>query len=317
MTRAVVALAALVACRHGADAPISNTPVVATPGYHGDDLALIPIDSEVVIGVNWSRAVNSELYSELVAPRLASVDELVELRSACGFDAMTAMTSMVIGMRDLDGNRTSGVGVVHGFDRARLEACVRDRSSVFKKTRPVLDGDVILAADPGGRNGAAMLFVDEHTAVIVFGPDATRAGVHAAATRTDGLRASPAFVELIAKVRTKDVMWGVANGYAKAFSGTGVKLKAIYGSIDITDNLTIDGHLVTSSPGDATSLAGMLKAQAGQLRSFVDRLDIATAGQQVDIGVAMSHAKVISLAGMMLGAVGPQSPPATPVPPSP
>ena len=309
-----VALSSFGACRHEAAAPISNSPVEARPGWTGNDLDLIPADVELVVGINWSRATKSPLYAEIVAPQLAPV---LDVFRPCHFDPLASLTSLTFGMRGID-DRTNEevVAVVHGLPRDQTVACIEKLRPELEKdgSKLAFEGDVVTLVDTHSKLGA-LEFVDDHTAVLAIGPHGTPAGLAALAKQTTGLRTSPAFVEMYGKLRTSDALWGLINGTSRAFRGMPVKLKALVGSLDATDSVAADVHLIMDSPADADQLAGLLRQQASQIQAFVDRFDISAVGAQVDVKVAMSHQKVSSLSTMLFGVARRPAPVPLPAPP--
>src|SRR5262245_27627147 len=79
----------------------------------GEDLSLLPADSEVVLGLNFAQLQQSALWKQF-SPKLMEkmCKELADFKSACGFDIMTAFQSMSIGLKGL-GGKPEGAIVVH------------------------------------------------------------------------------------------------------------------------------------------------------------------------------------------------------------
>jgi len=86
----------------------------------------------------------------------------------------------------------------------------------------------------------------------------------------------------------------------------GVKPKALFGSVNVTDGLTLDMRMRLSTPEEATQLVSMLKGQINnpQVKQMFDKLDVATDGVDAKFGVAMSQAKLQALIGMVGGMMG-------------
>jgi hypothetical protein len=89
----------------------------------------------------------------------------------------------------------------------------------------------------------------------------------------------------------------------------GVKPKAVFGSVNVTDGLTVDLRVRLGSPDEATQLVTMMKGQTSspQVKQFFDKLDVTADGADAKIAVAMSNAKlqqVIGMVGGMMGGLG-------------
>ena len=97
----------------------------------GGDLALLPADSEIVIGMNLGQMQQSALWKQFVEPRLAGGETqnvVDDFKTKCGVDPLKMIGSFTVGARGFPDNPT-GVAVVVRF-RARaglsLPAVARD-----------------------------------------------------------------------------------------------------------------------------------------------------------------------------------------------
>ena len=86
----------------------------------------------------------------------------------------------------------------------------------------------------------------------------------------------------------------------------GVKPKAVFGSINVTDGLTVDLRIRLGSPDEATQLVNMAKGQTNnpQVKQMFDKLDVTADGADAKIAIAMSNAKLQQLIGMVGGMMG-------------
>ena len=69
---------------------------------------------------------------------------------------------------------------------------------------------------------------------------------------------------MYSKINTKDSLWLLVNGNAPFMAKAaqaGVKPKAVFGSINVTDGLTVDMRIRLGSPDEATQLVNMAKGQ--------------------------------------------------------
>src|SRR6478735_9205059 len=94
-------------------------PVTATPSVvnqaGGDDLSLLPADSEMVMGLNFAQLQQSALWKQF-SPKLMDKmgSGLAEFKAACGFDPMEAIKSMSMGLKGVGGDVPDGVIIIHG-----------------------------------------------------------------------------------------------------------------------------------------------------------------------------------------------------------
>ncbi|HEU0034703.1 MAG TPA: hypothetical protein VFQ53_28960 [Kofleriaceae bacterium] len=284
---------------------------VAAPPATGDDLALLPVDSEVVMGLNFAQLQSSALWKQFVEPLLMKGDfqqKLGEFKTKCGFDPMTAVKSVSIGVKGIGASKPDGVIVVHGAEKQKVMDCFDKMQAEAKKNDATVtkDGDVVTIKTKDGDN-VAFSYVTNDTALMVVGANATAQGVKAAAAGTSALKTSAAFVEMYSKINTKDSLWMLMNGNSKAFdkmAALGVKPKAVFGSVNVTDGLTVDFRMRLDSPDQATQIANMGKQQAAGAMQMFDKLDIVNDGSDVKVSVALSNAKLQALVKQVKGMMG-------------
>jgi len=277
-----------------------------------DDLALLPVDSEVVFGINFGQLQQSGLWKEFVAPKLSSTDMagIQKFKAICGFDPMESLKGIAVGVKGWGGSEPTGVAVVHGFDKSKSMTCF-DKDGVDEAqkdgSKVTIDGDVVMVADKSGKPWG-FTFVNDSTAIAVYGPDATtKDGIKKIAAGGGSLAKSQTVVDLYGKIKTADSVWFLVNGNAPFMSkmgSLGVKPKAVFGSVNVTDGLALDLHVRLSTPDEAGNLVSMIKGQAAQAKQFFDKFDASNDAADVLIGIAMSKEKLKTLAGMLGGMMG-------------
>jgi hypothetical protein len=286
----------------------SATPVAVAGG---DDLALLPVDSELVMGLNFAQLQQSALWKQY-SPKIMekAAGDLADFKADCGFDPMEAVKSVTFGMKGLGGDKPDGVLVVHGPDKAKSMACIEKMKAkaAAKGTEVTVDGDVVLIKDKSGEP-TAFTFINDNTMVGVMGANATKDGVLAAAKGGSTLKTSPAFVEMYSKINTKDSIWGLANGNSPAFAkmgAMGLKPKAIFGSLNVTDGLTLDMRIRAEKPDDAKGFVATMQGQINnpQVKQMFDKLEVTQDGSDVKISVALSNQKLQQLTQMLGGMMG-------------
>jgi hypothetical protein len=281
-----------------ADSTAKSAPAVS------DDLSLIPVDSEIVGGLDWAGLLASPLWQKYVEPQFKSAMASLpaDFATNCG-DPAKVMSRISFGLKNLTGGSPEGVIVMYGVTKTKMIECMTKSKSTGPGTKLTRDGDYFLVTGSG--NQAAFTFLNDKTFFGVLGPQGTKEGVKKAALGGSSLKTSPTFVELYGKTKTADTMWVLINGNSKIFDGIGgkmpVKPKAVYGSINVAKDLTLDGRVRVESASQASTLSGGLNSQAGQLAMFVDKLNIGSDGADITISAALSEAKLKALIGMVGG----------------
>jgi hypothetical protein len=289
-------------------------PAVAPIGAGADDLALLPVDSEAVMGINFSQLQASPLWKKFVEPQMMKGEfpqKLGQFKAKCGFDPMTAIKSLSIGMKGVGGDNPDGVIVVHGAGKKESLDCFDKMKDEAAKSGDEIsrDGDVVLVKSKKGET-VAITFVNDTTAVAVVGPNASKDGVKKAAQGGSALKSSPAFVEMYGKINTQASLWMLVNGNAKVFdkaASMGVKPKAVFGSVNVTDGLSVDVRMRLESADQATQRANAFNGQLAGFKSMVDKLEVGNDGSDVKVSVAMSQQKLEALVknlGAMFGGRG-------------
>ena len=276
-----------------------------------DDLSLLPADSEMVMGLNFAQLQQSALWKQF-SPKLMekAASGLAEFKAACGFDPMEKIKTVSLGMKGLGGNTPDGAVVIHGLDKAQSMACLdKAKAEAAKKGSEItVDGDVFTVKAKSGET-TAWTFVDGDTLLGVLGPTASKDTVIAAAKGTSALKTSQTFVEMYSKINTKESMWLLINGNAafmQKAAQAGVKPKAVFGSINVTDGLTVDMRIRLATADEAKQLVTMMQGQTNnaQVKQMFDKLDVTADGTDAKIAVAMSNQKLQQLVGMVGGMMG-------------
>jgi hypothetical protein len=284
---------------------------VSAVAGNADDLSLLPVDSEMVLGLNFAQLQQSALWKQF-SPKLMDKmsSGLAEFKQACGFDPLEAVKSVSMGMKGLGADKPDGAVVIHGPEKGKVMACLeKAKVEAAKKGNEItIDGNVFLVKDKSGAN-SAFTFVNDTTLLGTMGAAGTKDGVLAAAKGTSALKTSQTFVEMFSKINTKESLWILMNGNSPIFSkmgSMGVKPKAIFGSINLTDGLTVDMRMRLATADEATSFVNMIKPQITnpQVKQMVDKLDVTTDGTDVKFSMGMSNQKLQSLIQMVGGMMG-------------
>lgn len=296
-----------------AEKPAGQTAEAPAPAAAatGDDLSLLPVDSEMVLGLNFAQLQQSALWKKFVEPQLMKGDtqaKLAEFKTKCGFDPMASVSSISMGLKGLGADSPDGVIVVHGPDKTKVLACLDKMKEEAAKDGSTIekDGDVVSIKNKNG-DQFSFTYVNDSTIVGVVGKDANSAGVKKAAAGGSALKTSAAFVEMYGKIKTGDSLWILMNGNSKAFdkaAAMGFKPKAVFGSVNVTDGLAVDMRVRLDTPEQAKQITDMAKGQTQQFVKMVDKLDIVAEQADVKINVAMSAQKLEQLVQQFAGMMG-------------
>lgn len=276
-----------------------------------DDLSLLPADSEMVMGLNFAQLQQSALWKQF-SPKLMekAASGIAEFKAACGFDPIEQIKSVSLGMKGLGGDTPDGAVVIHGIDKGKSMACLDKAKVEAAKSGSdiTVDGDVFTVKDKTGQL-TAWTFVSGDTLLGVLGPTASKDAVVAAAKGTSALKTSQTFVDMYAKINTKDSLWLLINGNAPFMAKAaqaGVKPKAVFGSVNVTDGLTVDLRIRLASADEAKNLVTMMQGQTNnpQVKQMFDKLDVTADGADAKIAIAMSNQKLQQLIGMVGGMMG-------------
>lgn len=284
-------------------------------GASGDDLSLLPVDSELVLGINVAQVEQSALWKQLVEPKIMASNDfntkLADFKTKCGFDPMSAVQSISIGLKGLGADKPNGAFVVHGLDKTKTWACLDTMKADITKdgTEFTKVGDVATFKNPKNNSTVAVTFVNDNTLLATIGDQGTPDGVKAAAAGKSALKSSPQFVDMYGKVKTSDSLWGLMNGNSKAFDkmgSMGFKPKAMFGSLNVTDGLSVDLLMRLETPDAAASLTQLAKSQLDHAQQMVDKAEVSNDGADVKFSIAMSNQKLQDLIknfGGMIGAM--------------
>jgi hypothetical protein len=277
------------------------------------DLDVIPVESDMVIGVDLAQAQQSALFRDFALPmmtRSGDVQSIIEtLKTKCNIDPMTAATRLTAGIKDPGGANPDVVAVLHGIEKAKAMPCLDQvkEELAAQKLEVAKDGEVVTIKSD--RGNVAFTFTGDTTAVVVAGPKANKERVLEVAQGKSTLKTSKEFNEMYSRVMTTHTAWALVNGQtplvAKNLERINVKSKAIFGSANVTDGLEITGRIRVATEEQAKNLADLMKSQSGLIESMAQKLEIEPEGSDVRFGVKMTQQQLKSVLtfarGMMRG----------------
>jgi hypothetical protein len=272
-----------------------------------DPLGFLPLDSELVIGVDVDQLKKSMFWPPVAAKiSQAGGSSFTSFKAICGFDPMQTVRAMSLGIKNIGQKTPDGVLVVHGLDRAALMACMEKGAKSGGKIA-IENGIVVITSDDG--SAVAFAFVDASTVVGVIGATASAGQLKAVLAAGSPLRGSAAFGELVGKTNLEASGWMVMNGNASVFDqmagAVGSRPKAAFGSVSVISGVSMDLHLRLDTAAQAQQLSTMANNQAGMARAMFTRLDITTDAADVVVQLAMTDqqlSNLLQMAGVSLAA---------------
>ena len=291
--------------------PTAAPRAIASRSVANSDLSLLPADSDLVFGINFAQLRGSAIWQQYIAPKLATADELRTFETLCGFDPLTSLGSMSVGLRGVMGAAdVTGVIVIHGFEKTKAMTCF-DKHGVADAqqdgSKVDVDGDVVLLTDKDGGH-TAFTFIDAKTALVVLGPEAaTKQSVEHIAAGSD--ETETVFADALQSVNTDDSVWMMISDRSPVVAMvnlatapyTSTHFGTSYFSMNVTDTLAIDAGVRLGSPAAVTTFVDKLQKaisttpELAGLTRYFDQLDIFADGSDVIVSMAMGGAQVAEL----------------------
>ncbi len=305
MFRGALALACAAACTHPSTPPVApeltNRVAVATPRHDGNPLDYVPIDADVVIGLDFQRLQRGALWQRFVAPAIAkNVAQLALFHQTCGFDPLATVTTVVMGATSVGHPDGSVAIVIQGPERVAMSDCMTKLVRIStREAHPIVqDGEAFYGGLPDGKQ-YAVAFPGDHTMLVVTGPTADKGTLATRLARKNSVTTSQAFTEVLGEVDRSRMFWLVANGHSMMSQFPfGVSPRVVFGTLEADDGLALDLRVRVGDPAEATQLTSQLNSSVASFRTMVDRLDIAAENSDMHITGAMSAAKIAALTGL-------------------
>src|SRR5688500_9800645 len=96
-----------------ADPSVAPAPGVAPVAGKTGDIDLLPLDSEVVLAVNWEQLQATSIWKDLALPAIMKesdvVEVITEIKGRCGFDFVAGLKRVSIGVKGIDVELPDGV----------------------------------------------------------------------------------------------------------------------------------------------------------------------------------------------------------------
>jgi hypothetical protein len=267
------------------------------------DIDLLPVDSEVVVGVSWPELQASQVWQKLVWPELMKERELTqavtEIKTRCGIDLLTEPTRVAAGLKGIDADLPDGAAVVHGLTKAKTLACVEKwRPEAEKERVDLKNADGIITARDSDGYGIGLVFISDTTALFMIGHQMTTERVKQAAAGASQLSTSQAFLGMYNKIDAKATVWGFARGAtvtSEISDVLGIGPKAVFGSLQLDTGVTGKLYARLDSPERAVEAAQSMRPNIDAVAAMVDKAELSSDGPDLHLAVGASGTKLDAL----------------------
>jgi len=285
----------------------------SSPAASGDMLAHFPADTEIVVAFNMANLTNSKMWKSYGDAAMANAaKELGEFKETCGFDPITTIKSVHLGINSAKGEEP--VMIVKGFARKQLTDCAAAMAAKEGEKIEISEEGKFTFITNKETEKTAIAWVDDTTMLLVPNKD-DKAFLEARMAGKDGL-SNAGFKTAAGKAKQSAPIWFAghfADGSPAASAGgaMGAAPKGFYGSIGFTDGIDFDlgvtfadAKAAEETLNMAKPMLGMAKGSLGPAGDIVDKLEMATKGADMTVGLKLTDAdveKLKALAGPMLG----------------
>lgn len=264
-------------------------------------LALMPLQSDGVVGIDLALLRGSELYKAYQKDiEGAAAGQLEQIKTLCGFDPLPKLTKVLAGGV---GSRKTGdaTAVIQGLGKAETMACLSKAAATPPANVEVtVDGDfatvetaipkeplpvpITPGADPAAPAAAppaaatesvSVQFLDDTTAVIARrgGKSVDKATMQSILAAKVGdasnVTGSAGFMEMIDAVDTEAGVWFVINGKSDRIKSVGrgiLTFDAAFGHVYVGNGLDVHTTLRVESEDSAKRMADLATRQVASMR---------------------------------------------------
>lgn len=296
-----------------------KAPVEVAKASHPDVLGHLPADTEVVISLSFTTLATTPLWNQYSAMAMDSMSkELTEIKETCGFDPMTTLNSVVVGVNS--SRDEEPVVIISGFERKGLTECFKSMAEKEKEKLSITEDGaitIIKGSKKKGKNQTIGWIND--TTMIMVPKKNDKKWIEARIAKTDGLDTSKGFASIADSANKGEPVWfavrakegsPMAKGLASMTMGSNPL--GAYGSVGFNDGLQLnvgarfaDAKAATSLLEQVKPMIGMLKPQLGPAASMLDKLVLATADADLTLNLNLSSGDLEHIskmaAPMMMG----------------
>ena len=272
----------LASCYRDADSGLSNH---GGGSSSGDELAYLPVDSEMVFGLDVARMRSSPLWARF-EPRIAAEakSDLDMIRTTCGFDPTQTVKHVSLGFSSKD-DELAGVVVIRGIVAAHMLDCL---ASEFGKGGDAITDRGVVIVDPKSHKASAWTIVGNDTVVAQIGPGVNHDSLMAIVASGTPLRSSPIFMSMYEHLEHGASAWGVVNGASHAIDFfEDVRPRTIDGTIVEGDGMRIAVRFKMATPANAQTLSDMVAKDLSSA-PFLTRHDASVTGSTLKVDITLT-----------------------------
>jgi hypothetical protein len=306
--RSVLVILAIAGCykEKPAAAPPPANRVDAPRPVVDDVLAYLPVDAELVVGIEMTVLRDGQLYRTFEKQALDALGRKVQQMNMCGIDPTTTLARVTVAGNIVSPNDDfQGVMVFKGVDTARVMPCIAQQGATNGTV--TREGELVIVARPGNDDFAAAA-VDGQTLVMKIGANMNGASLTQTLSAGAPLRTSPAFMKLFNRREARSAVWAMVNGNAPFMQpvvAAGVRPKSVDMTLGVTHELAAAVRVTLATPADADALVQTMQQVQSAVTPMVSRFDVRADGPIVHITGAATEAQLRALVGMLGGGLGP------------
>lgn len=290
----------------GATGAAGAASIAPTKGGLKSALAAMPKETEMVFGVDFKSLRSSALFKKYEPQIMEKMGkELEEFKTKCGFDAKEKLTGVLFGSDvPLGGAPRNATVFVKGFEKGPTLDCLKKVAAekAAEGQSATIDGDYFEVLE-GTEVKFRAMYVDDSTILFVKQGEtfADKAALTAAANAKEGegLTSSAAFVKLLDEVKTGSSLFFVLNGGAAALAQSPLpfKMKAIFGSVNVSGDLNGDLRVRMEDGDAASAMVGLFKMGTEEIKKqpqgkFLDSVKVSAKGSDVVATFKFSQAQL-------------------------
>jgi hypothetical protein len=263
-------------------------------GRAGDDVAMLPLDADLIGGVNVQQLQLGGLWKDFVIPMIAKdPKKLEDFKTKCGFDPLATVKSASFGIKNIDtsGNFPDSVFVVHGITKAQGLACLEKmKADIGHNIVVTVDGDYVSFTRDSYATVAT--WTNDNT-LLIEAPHGSKDDLVKLAKGDDTLRSSPQVVDMFGKLNMSDSVWFLLKGSAKIVekaSAVGLAPVAVFGTVNAGNDLAADIRVRAADAAEAKKAQGTLSSLAMTAKGFapIDKIDAVQDGNDVRVQASIT-----------------------------
>jgi hypothetical protein len=250
-----------------------------------EDLALVPKDAEIVVGLNIARMRGTAMWKKgfdfLMAEEKAK-KELADLNKACpDFNSGEGFESIFVALPDPTGPAKEGAAIIrlkNATDETKVKACLDYLAGKnSEKVTPVdYNGKKIYTSAKEGDAGDKSGFVLLDNKTLGFGSGMWVKKIVDLAGGKDqaSAKTNEKLVAIVKRAKVTDAIWGAGTVPASARDSFKAQpqlaplasLKSVFGSVDFATGLAVDLNMETGSDADAKAINEQVTTQMAEAK---------------------------------------------------